>query len=628
MLSRSAVGDQEKPITVAVGCGTVHRPGTQILLASAFVAAALAGCLAEGPHEGADGPALSTGLVATVHPLVAAAGAEMLKRGGNAADAAAAVQWALNVVEPPMSGLGGGALILLWLQAEQRFVFIDGREMAPGASTPDQFLLPGGEPQNALVAHMRGYAVGVPGTLRAFELAVDRYGTVPLADTFDPAIRIAEEGFPIDAYLASYIAGAEVKLKSWPASARIYLRDVACPPESVPLAVAGNSGCVGGRPLREGEVLSNPDLAKTFRLLQEDGPDALYTGPVASAIVETQAAREGRMVEADLARYEAKERGPLETAFRGARVVSAPPPSAGGLTMLEMLGILEPFDLAASGLNAAPTLHLMIEAMHLAYQDRYAYIGDADFVDVPVQGLLDPDFHAERRALIDPGRANPEPRPGDPWVHNGPSGGEPGPRGEAPAWDGNHTTHFVVVDGWGNVAAVTTTIESGFGTGMTVPGYGFLLNNELTDFDFRPGGPNQVEPYKRPRSSMTPTIVLADGKPVLALGSPGGTTITTTVMQVLLNVLEHGLALGKAVEAARIYSSDHPAVSWESGISQSARDELASKGHQPAGGASQIGNVQSALLVSPGTWFGVADNRAGQGAVAYVPPSEVRRGTG
>jgi gamma-glutamyltranspeptidase / glutathione hydrolase len=289
--------------------------------------------------------------------------------------------------------------------------------------------------------------------------------------------------------------------------------------------------------------------------------------------------------------------------------------------MLEMLGILEPLDLAAKGHNTADTLHLMIEAMHLAYQDRYAYIGDADFVDVPVTGLLHPAFHAERRALIDPAQANRDPQPGNPRKYEDPGASSQ----EAASADSSvHTTHFVVVDGWGNIATVTTTIESVFGTGMVVPGYGFLLNNEMTDFDFQPGGPNSVAPYKRPRSSMTPTIVMDTSGPIFALGSPGGPTITTTVMQVLLNVLEHGMSLEEAVKAPRIYSATYPSVRWEVGIDASVRGALAARGHQPDAVGGRIGNVQSALFVGSG-WIGVADTRAGQGGVEYVPADSVRR---
>jgi gamma-glutamyltranspeptidase / glutathione hydrolase len=591
-----------------------------VLPAIILVLPLFAACLDSVP-EGPLAPVFGTGLVSAVHPLVAQAGADALRRGGNAVDAAAAAQWALNVVEPSMSGLGGGNMILLWLNQTQQVVAIDGRELSPAASTPDQFRSPAGGPQPIATAHTRGYAVGVPGTLHAMEFAVRTYGVRPFEASFDPAIHIAEEGFEVDRYLAGYIADSPDKIRSWPASARLVLRDAVCPPESTPLMLAGNAGCAGGRPLTVGDRFSNPDLADTFRLIQRDGIEAFYGGPIGSAIVAAQGAREGRMTIDDLREYKSIQREPIGLEYRDHRVVSFPPPSAGGLTMLEMLGILEPLDLRSKGHNSADALHLMIEAMHLAYQDRFAYIGDSDVVDVPMRGLLSPAFHDERRSLIDPLRANPDPRPGDPWKHEGQ------PSGDGRAFEpdsSTHTTHFVVVDGWGNIASVTTTIEAVFGTGMVVPGYGFFLNNELTDFDFTPGGPNQVGPHKRPRSSMTPTIVFQGDRPMFALGSPGGATITTTVLQVLLNVLEFKMALPDAVAAPRIFSATYPDVTWESGLDDEVRTELGSRGHRFVDDPGRIGNVQAALWVD-GSWQGVADNRAGQGGVEYVSADSVVR---
>jgi gamma-glutamyltranspeptidase / glutathione hydrolase len=586
------------------------------ILVAALLVLPLAGCLGPGRDDAPPLPVLGTGVIAVVHPLAAEAGAKMLRMGGNAMDAAAAVQWALNVVEPSMSGLGGGTLIVYWDNATKQVHYFDGREMAPAASTPDQFLLPGGQAQSPIIAQTRGYAVGVPGTLRLFEMVEHEHGRLSLTDTFEPAIRIATDGFVVDAYLAGYVAASEAKLRSWPASARLYFPGSTCPPELLP---TGDVACVGGAPLQAGTTWRNADLAKTFRLIQSKGTEAFYQGEVADAIVATQAQRQGRMVKADLQGYEPKERSPVEADFRGAHVVSAAPPSAGGLTMLQMLKILEGFDLRGWGPESVDTLHVMIESMHLAYADRYAYIGDSDFVDVPMRGLLHPDYAAERRALIDMARARDPVAAGDPWKYEAK---KPASTGSAEQHEGDHTTHFTVVDGEGNVAAVTTTLESLFGNGMVVPGYGFLLNNQMTDFDFKPGGPNQVEPKKRPRSSMAPTIVFDQGRPVLALGSPGGPTITTTVLQVLLNVAEHGQSLPTAVKSPRIFTAAPPGVAWESGIAASTRDALNARGHQMNSSASRIGNVQ-AVQWSAGQWLGVADTRAGQGAVLYVAPDEV-----
>lgn len=552
-------------------------------------------------------------MVSVVHPLAAEAGAEMLRRGGNAIDAAAAVQWALNVVEPSMSGLGGGTLILYWDNATKKVVYLDGRETAPRASTADQFLLPNGDRRSFDQAHTRGYAVGVPGTLRVFERAVRDHGRLNLSETFGPAIGIAESGFTVDAYLASYVQASEAKLRSWPASAKLFVPGSICPPDLPP--VSGNAGCTGGAALKAGDRLQQKDLAATFRLLQSQGPDPFYRGAVGAAIVSAQAQREGRMVAADLASYEAKERAPVAGSFRGHGLVSSSPPSAGGLGLIEMLHILDPMDLGAEPLGPTP-LHAIIEATHLAYADRFAYIGDTDHVFVPMRGLVDPRYAAERRALIQPGSANADVKPGDPWKYEGNRSGA----SEARERDqGGHTTHYTIVDAWGNVATVTSTLEHLFGTAMLVPGYGFFLNNQLTDFDFTPGGPNQVEPGKRPRSSMTPTLVFKDGEPVLALGSPGGPTITPTVLQAVVQFLVFGRSLEESVKAPRVYSAVYPAVDWEPSIPVASRDALKAKGHQLAAEADPtIGNVQAVARLADGSWRGVADSRAGAGSVVYV----------
>ena len=548
-----------------------------------------------GRARGAGPVGSGTGLVAASHPLAAEAGAAMLRRGGNAVDAAAAAQFALNVVEPQFSGIGGGGFMMIHPAQTGQTVVLDGREMAPAASTPDQFLGEDGKPLPFDRAHVRGTAVGVPGTLMLLATALERFGTLSLAETLGPAIDLAEDGFGVNRFLAADIAAAAAKLASWPASAAVFLP--------------------GGQPLREGDDLRQPDLARTFRLIRQDGPRVLYAGEIGVAIVATQAERGGRMTMADLAHYAVIERAPIRGNYRGYVVHSTPPPSSGGLTMQQMLQLLEPFDLRSSGHNTPHTLHLMLEAMRLAYADRGRYLGDADFVDVPVRGLLDPAYVDARRASIDPTRANPQPRPGDPFAYQQAARRPPfaGPIGE----DGVHTTHLTVVDGAGNVVSFSTTIEATWGTGLVVPGYGFLLNNELTDFDFTPGGPNQVEPGKRPRSSMSPTIVFRDGQPHLALGSPGGPTIITTVTQVLLNVLEHGMDLQEAIDAGRLFSSGYPDFSWESRMDRSTIEALRARGHSPAGTPPSIGSVQAALRGPDGEWIGGADDRRG-GAVVYV----------
>jgi gamma-glutamyltranspeptidase/glutathione hydrolase len=528
------------------------------------------------------------------HPLAAEAGAEMLRRGGNAVDAAAAVQFALNVVEPQFSGIGGGGFLMLYLASTGQTIALDGREMAPAADTPDQFLGPDGKPLPFALAHVQGTAVGVPGTLLNVATALERYGTIPLADTMQPAIDLAQNGFRINRFLASDIADAKAKLATWPATAAVFLPN--------------------GQPLAESAMLRQPDLAKTLRLIQQQGPSVLYQGEVGQALVAAQAQRSGRIAMADLASYEVKVRDPIVGTYRGYTVMSMAPPSSGGLTMTQMLEMLEPLDLRSKGQNTPEALHPMIEAMHLAYADRGKYMGDTDFVEVPMVGLLSPEYVATRRALIDPAQANPSVQPGDPWAYEA---GAPTVYADVPGEEGTHTTHFTIVDGAGNIVAYTTTIEQAWGTGMMVPAYGFLLNNEMTDFDFVPGGPNQVAPGKRPRSSMNPTIVFRDGQPVFALGSPGGATIITTVMQVFLNVVEHQMALQDAIDAPRIFSSSYPSVTWEEGLDPATLDALTALGHKPAAMPTVIGSVQAALRGPDGEWTGGADHRR-EGTVIYV----------
>jgi gamma-glutamyltranspeptidase / glutathione hydrolase len=569
-----------------------------LLLALAAALGILASPLAPARAHGRGPIGDGTGLVSAAHPLAAEAGAEMLRRGGTAVDAAAATQFALNVVEPQSSGLGGGGFMLLYLAAADRVVALDGREAAPAAATADQFLGPDGRPLPFEQAHLRGTAVGVPGTLALVAHALERYGSMPLAETLGPALELAEQGFRVDRFLAADLERGRAKLAAWPASAAAFLPD--------------------GRAPREGDLLRQPDLAETFRLLQRDGPAAFYAGELAAAIVAAQARRGGRMTPADLAAYRVVERAPVLGSYRGYRIASMPPPSSGGLTLVQLLQLLEPFDLRAGGHNAPRTLHLMVEAMHLAYADRGRYMGDADFVAVPARGLLDPAYVDARRALIDPARANPAPGPGDPFAYE-PAAAVPAPAG-APGEDGPHTTHVTIVDGAGNVVSFTTTIEAVWGSGLVVPGYGFLLNNELTDFDFAPGGANQVEPGKRPRSSMTPTIAFRAGQPAFALGSPGGAAIIATVLQVFLNVVEHGLGVQDAIDAGRIFSPSYPTVAWEASLEPTTLAALRALGHVPAVGPAALGAVQAAWRGPGGAWVGGADARRA-GTVVYVPPA-------
>lgn len=584
------------------------------------VAVLLAGCTVAPsgtvPTAASERPAA---LVVASNALAAEAGAEILRAGGNAVDAAAAVALALTVVEPHLSGIGGGGF-LLYRTADGAVTVLDGRETAPAGSTADQFLLPGGAaPMPAERATTRGVAVGVPGAVALWDEALRRHGTLGWAEVAAPALRYAEDGFEVNDVLANSLASTNnrAKLLSWPESARTFYKDAQCPPATT---LSTEVGCVATRPYVEGETMTRPDLARTLRILQETGASGFYEGDVAEAIVEAVAARDGRMTTHDLAAYRVVEREPLSFPYHGYEVLSMPPPG-GGVVVLQMLGILEPMGIAEGGHNTGQTLHKVIEAQHLAYADRAAYLADPAFVDVPVKGLLDPDYLAERRALIGE-RANADVRPGDPGAHEGGSGGAR-PADTSDVAFASHTSHFAVVDHAGNVASATATIEAVFGTGIMVPGYGFLLNNELTDFSYTPGVANEVEPGKRPRSAMSPTIVLLDGEPVLVAGAAGGPTIIMSVFQLLQNALEHGLSAKEAIEAGRVYSPEHGTapsdVAWDRDVPQEARDELRARGHAPsptpAGG---LGRAAIALRVD-GAWTGAAEVRGGPGGVVIVP---------
>jgi gamma-glutamyltranspeptidase/glutathione hydrolase len=589
-----------------------------------FLLCLLAASLHAAPHEG---------VVAASHPAAAAAGARMLAAGGNAIDAAAAMQFALNVVEPQSSGIGGGAFLLIQLAREGETVVVDARERAPAGASVDQFA-PDGAPMPFPLASTSGLAVGVPGTVRGFDVALKRWGTMRLADTLAPAIELAERGFRVNRFLAEDLAHDGGRTALHAETAAIFRP--------------------GGKPLAEGDWLQQPALARTLRLLAAEGADAFYRGPLADAIVAAQQrgraelgdAGRGRMTAADLAAYEVAVRAPLVGRYRGWTVVTLPPPSSGGIAVLQMLGMLERFPLGDAaqgyGFGAPQTLHVMAEAMRLAFADRAWWVGDDDAVPVPRAGLLHPDYLAARAALIAPARRLPAVAAGDPlpW--------QPAatPAATRPGTESPHTTHFSVIDRWGNAVSVTSTIEFTWGSGITVPGYGFLLNNQLTDFNFTPArdaatgnaGANDVAAGKRPRSSMAPTLLLRDGRVVAAFGSPGGATIINSVLNVALNLVDHGMPLQQAVDAPRL-SVTHAAgaVKCEGGapfmrppLGVAAQDALRALGHPGLGAVGgdacgeRIGSVQ-AVGIDPasGAAHGAADLRR-EGTVIRVPPPVLR----
>ncbi|MBS1133956.1 MAG: gamma-glutamyltranspeptidase [Burkholderiaceae bacterium] len=584
------------------------------------------------------GKAARQGVVAVSHPLAAEAGARALERGGNAIDAAAAIQFVLNVVEPQFSGIGGGGFMMIHLASSGETFAVDSRERAPAAATPDMFA-PGGTPLTFLAASTSGLSVGVPGTLLGVDTALRRWGTQTLAEALAPAIQIAEQGFRINRFLAANIASDGGRTSFQPETAAIFRP--------------------GGVPLAEGDLLVQPDLAKTFKLIASQGTDVFYKGEIAQAIVEAQkrtrtspvpADGVGRMALSDLAAYAIALRQPITVDYRGWQVASMSPPSSGGLTVGQMLEILERYPVGSIaqgfGFGATKTMHVMIESMRLAFADRAVWMGDEDFVPVPKKGLLDPAYVASRAALINLNSRMTTPAAGNPLPFNV-ARGVATPRVQLaviPFEDekGVHTTHFSVVDKHGNVVSYTTTIENTWGTGITVPGYGFLLNNELTDFNFVPAlnpatgnpGANDVAPFKRPRSSMSPSIVFKNGQPFAAYGSPGGSTIINSVLNVTLNLIDHGMTIQGAIDAPRLsVTSALGTVSCETGLpfmqpafSDATLAALKALGHfsNAATGAlacstTTIGSVQGVIIdLQTGKQYGGADQRR-EGTVITLP---------
>nr|WP_240512064.1 gamma-glutamyltransferase [Paludifilum halophilum] len=527
------------------------------------------------------------GMVVTSHPLASQVGARVLRRGGNAVDAAVAIQFALNVAEPMMSGIGGGGFMMVYNRRTEKISVVDSRERAPKGARPDMFLDEDGHVIPFSVRSTHGNAVGVPGTLKGLETALDRWGTRPMSVLMQPAIRMASRGIKVNWVLADAIEDHREKL-SKTAAKEVFLPD--------------------GEPLKEGDRLVQKDLARTLRMIQLFGTDVFYQGRIGRAIAKTVREHGGTMKDKDLRRYRLTIDRPVRGDYKGYEVASMPPPSSGGITALQILNLLERFDMDDVDVRSPEKYHLFAEASRLAYADRGAYIGDPQFVDVPMQGMLNEEYLEERAEEIDRSRANPDIQPGDPWSYQ--EGGEPGNRVEQPDdRQMGETTHFTVADRWGNLVSYTSTIEQLFGTGIMVPGYGIMLNNELTDFDAVPGGPNEVRPGKRPMSSMTPTIVLKDGDPVMTVGSPGGSTIIASVAQTILHVLEYDLPLKQAIEEPRIYTKTYPSIRWEEGIPADVRDQLEAMGHRFQNNPRDIGNV-NAIWIDPdtGRYHGAGDS--------------------
>lgn len=562
----------------------------------------------------------SGGAVSTVDPDATRIGLDVLRRGGTAADAAVAAAAALGVTEPYSAGVGGGGYFVHYSARTGKVSTIDGRETAPAAMPNDAFIDPAtGQPYRFspdLVTS--GVSVGVPGTPATWQRALDKWGRLSLRKALAPAEQLARRGFVVDETFRQQTLDNQVRFEAFPETSRLFLP--------------------GGDAPRVGTRLRNPDLANTYRLLGKRGVGSFYRGRLAETMVDvvqrprtspttTLPVPPGQMTTRDLARYRVLEQAPTRSDYRGLDVYGMAPSSSGGTTVGESLNILEQFSL---GSMATPdALHHYLEATALAFADRGAYVGDPAYVDVPTRTLLDDRFAKERACEIDPAQAQPKPvAAGDVDSYDGAC--SPADEGAAASdTEGESTTHLTVADRWGNVVAYTLTIEQTGGSGQVVPGYGFILNNELTDFStvYDAEDPNRIQPGKRPRSSMSPTIVLREGKPFLALGTPGGSTIITTVLQILLNRIDLGMDLPAALAAPRATQRNTANVTAEPAFIDAYGTELTALGHTlvPAGDAfTSAAEIGAATGIEFGRWgaqIAVAEpERRGGGAAGVVHP--------
>ena len=529
------------------------------------------------------------GVVSSQEARATRIGVDILKRGGNAVDAAVAVGFALAVTLPRAGNLGGGGFMIVHMADSGETLALDHRETAPAGASRDMYLTASGEVDQEL-ARFSHKSVGVPGTVAGLVAALERFGTLPLAEVVAPAIRLAEEGITVTPGLAAALGRRAEKLKATPATARIFFKP-------------------DGSAYQPGEILAQRDLAWSLKQIAANGKAAFYEGAIARRIADDMAANGGLITLGDLKAYEAKWRRPVSGTYRGYRIAAMPPPSSGGVHLIQILNLLEAYPLGKLGHNGAETLHLMAEAMKLAYADRSKYLGDPDFWDVPVAGLTAKNYATALRKSVDRGRALTAEQvgPGDPMPYESPQ-----------------TTHYSVADRFGNAVSLTTTINFSYGTGIVAAGTGILLNNEMDDFSAKPGAPNAygliggdanaIEPAKRPLSSMTPAIVFKDGGPWLVTGSPGGSRIITTVLQIILNTIDHGMNIAAASAAPRIHHQWLPdELRVEQGLSPDTLRLLEAKGHRVVV-KNAMGSTQSLLRVDDG-WTAAADPRR-RGALA------------
>jgi gamma-glutamyltranspeptidase/glutathione hydrolase len=533
------------------------------------------------------------GMVVSADELASKVGVEILKKGGNAVDAAVAVGFALAVTYPGAGNIGGGGYMIIRMD-DGTTTTIDYREKAPAKASRDMFLDQNGQfvPERSQEGYL---ASGVPGSVAGLLYALEKYGTLKRRIVLQPAIDLARKGFHINAELAHDIQADLKVLSRYPSSLKAFTKN--------------------GVPYEEGDLLAQRDLAQTLARIQRYGRDGFYKGKTASLIVAEMERGGGLISAEDLQSYQAVERPPVLGTYRGYTIISMAPSSSGGTCLIEMLNLLEPFSIASSGFASSRTVSYMAEAMKLAYADRSKYLGDPDFFPVPLSRLISKEYAVERGRFLDTTRATPS------------SMISPG---VIPLKEGMHTTHYSVVDKWGNAVSVTTTINGWFGNKVVVGGAGFFLNNEMDDFSAKPGTPNiyglvggeanSIQPGKRMLSSMTPTIVLKDDKPFLVIGSPGGSTIITTVLQVIMNVIDHKMNIAEAIDAPRVHHQWLPDTLYyeKYGLAKDVIENLERHGYYVRQRRGTQGMAEGIIVDrKDGILFGASDSRGTGAAVGY-----------
>ncbi|WP_413500434.1 gamma-glutamyltransferase [Psychrobacter maritimus] len=529
------------------------------------------------------------GMVATQEALASDIGLKILKDGGNAVDAAVAVGFALAVTLPRAGNIGGGGFMMVYDAKQGKTVALDYREKAPSSAARDMYLDSDGNAVSDL-SRYHGLAVGVPGTVAGLLKALEDHGTMSRGQVMAPAIALAENGIEVTAGLSESLEALSDRLQKWPSTKKIFFKP-------------------DGSAYQPGERLKQPELAKSLKLIAAKGADGFYKGETARKLVKAVNEAGGNMSLQDLANYKAIARVPVKGDYRGYEIVSMPPPSSGGIHIVQILNILEGYPLKDYGQNSAQTIHLMSEAMQLAYADRAEYLGDADFIDVPASGLTSQPYADKLRTLINPNKATPAAT----IKANNPL-----------PYESDQTTHFSIVDKDGNAVANTYTLNFSYGTGLVAEGTGILLNNEMDDFSAKPGVPNgygliggdanAVEANKRPLSSMSPTLVFKDSKPYIVTGSPGGSRIITTVTQVISNVIDHDMNIAEATHAPRIHDQWLPdEIRIEKALNIDTIKKLESMGHKVSP-QSAMGSTQS-IMITPNGVYGASDPRIVDAAV-------------